>query len=231
MNVLKGSFYVFFQSYKKQNIIFWSILFSIVFLSFFLDSFFGKYISFAITISIPVYIFYSTMASKLLNKTMPYFLKLGLSRMQYVVHVGLFFLAWSIVGAFIIACTHEMIVFFSKLLDVKDIIIIHPVLLFDTAHSFVLTLALDFALLLFCLISGLLLNVVFYRLGTIGGYSFIGVMAFIPIVMVIFEWYTPLWEVLSKASFFALLSSLLITIALLYTVITGALRKASVIPS
>ncbi|MET4559054.1 hypothetical protein ABIA69_000197 [Lysinibacillus parviboronicapiens] len=44
MNTVKGSFYVLFQSYKKKNIIFWSILFSIVLLSFFLDTFFGKYI-------------------------------------------------------------------------------------------------------------------------------------------------------------------------------------------
>lgn len=40
MNTVKGSFYVLFQSYKKKNIIFWSILFSIVLLSFFLDTFF-----------------------------------------------------------------------------------------------------------------------------------------------------------------------------------------------
>lgn len=73
MNTMKGSFYILFQSYKKQNIIFWSILFSIVLLSFFLDAFFGQYVSFALTISIPVYIFYSTMATKLLNKTLPYF--------------------------------------------------------------------------------------------------------------------------------------------------------------
>ena len=231
MNVLKGSLYVFFQSYKKQNIIFWIILFSIVFLSFFLDSFFGKYISFAITISIPVYIFYSTRASKILNRTMPYFLKLGLSRMQYVSHMGLFFLTWSIVGAFIIACTHEIIAFFSKLLDVKDIIIIHPILLFNNTHPFFLTFALDFTLLLFCLISGLLLNVVFYRFGTIGGYSFIGALALIPIIMVIFQWYTPLFEILSKASFTAILSGLLLLVIFLYTVITSALRKASAIPA
>lgn len=231
MNVFIGSFYVFFQSYKKQNIIFWIILFLIVLLSFFLDSFFGKYISFAITISIPVYIFYSTMASKILNRTMPYFLKLGLSRLQYVQYLGLFFLAWSIAGAFIIACTHEIISFFSEMLDVKEILIIHPILLFDTTQPFMLIVALDFVLLLFSLISGLLLNVVFYRLGTIGGYSFIGILCLIPIVMVIFEWYTPLFEVLSKASIFAILSGFILITALIYSGITGALRKASAIPA
>lgn len=73
MNTMKGSFYILFQNFKKHNIIFWSILFLIVLLSFFLDAFFGQYISFAITISIPVYIFYSSMAAKLLNRTLPYF--------------------------------------------------------------------------------------------------------------------------------------------------------------
>lgn len=230
MNVLKGSLYVFFQSYKKKNIIFWSILFSIIFLSYFIDSFFGEYISFTMTISIPVYIYYGIMASKILNRTMPYFLKLGLSRIQYVLHIGLFFLALSIAGAFIIACTHEIITFYSKIFDI-NIFIIHPILLFDTTQPFFLTFALDFVLLLFCLISGLLLNVVFYRFGTIGGYSFTGALALIPIVMVTFQWYTPLFEMLSKASFVAILSGLLLMIILLYTVITGALRNASAIPA
>lgn len=230
MNVLKGSFYVFFQSYKKENIIFWCILFSIVFLTIFLDLFFGNYVSFPVIISIPVYIFYSIMASKILNRTMPYFLKLGLSRIQYVLHLGLFFLAWSIAGAFIIAST-QIITFLSKLLDVKEIFFLHPILLIDTTHPFMLTLALDVVLLLFCLISGLLLNVVFYRLGTIGGFSFIGILALIPIMIVIFEWYTPLWKALSEASIITILGGLLIIIALIYSVIIGALRKASAIPA
>ena len=125
----------------------------------------------------------------------------------------------------------EISKFLSKLLDVKEIFIIHPILLIDTAHPFMLTLALDFVLLLFCLISGLLLNVVFYRLGTIGGFSFIGILALIPIMIVIFEWYIPLWEVLSEASIIAILGGLLIIIALIYSVIIGALRKASAIPA
>ncbi len=231
MNLVKGSFYVLFQSYKKKNIIFWSILFSIVLLSFFLDTFFGKYISFVITISIPVYIFYSIMGAKILNKTLPYFLKLGLSRKQYLCNVGLFFIVWSITGALIIACTHKLISFFYSLLDVKDIIIIHPILLFDGSSSFLQTVILDTVLLLFFLISGLLLNVVFYRLGTLGGYSFIGLLALIPIVMVIFEWYIPLFNLLSEASVYVLLSSLLGLSILLYAVIISAMQKASANPA
>ncbi|QDQ01860.1 hypothetical protein FOH38_15960 [Lysinibacillus fusiformis] len=230
MNTVKGSFYVLFQSYKKKNIIFWSILFSIVLLSFFLDTFFGKYISFVITISIPVYIFYSTMGAKILNRTMPYFLKLGLSRWQYLYNVGLFFIVWSIVGALIITCTHTMITYFSDLLHIKDTIIIHPIQFFENAQSFLLTITLDTVLLLFFLLSGLLLNVVFYRLGTLGGYSFIGLLALIPIVMVIFEWYLPLYNLLSEASVYVLLSSLLGISILLYTVITSAMYKASANP-
>ena len=230
MNTMKGSFYILFQSYKKHNIVFWSILFSIVLLSFFLDAFFGQYISFAITISIPVYIFYSSMATKILNRTLPYFLKLGLSRQQYMLHVGLFFISWSLAGALIIASSHKMISYVSSLLNVKDIIIIHPILFFNSSHSFLQTVAMDTILLFFCLCSGLLLNVVFYRLGILGGYSLIGLFALVPIVMVIFEWYSPLFEFLAHSSIIVIFGSVLIFSVFLYLLITASMRRVSVNP-
>ena len=228
MKTVQGSLYVFFQSYKKSNIIFWCILFAIVLLSFFIDTFFGQYITFAMTISIPVYIFYSTMGAKILNKTLPYFLKLGLSRMQYVWNVGLFFIVWSLIGAFIIACTHKMITFLSNLLDYQNMVIIHPLFFFSSSDSFFQTMAIDTVLLL---LSSLLLNVVFYRFGTLGGYSFIGIMALIPIMMVIFGWYSPLFMTLSKASTLQIIGSLLVMIIIIYIVISSALRKAPAMPA
>ncbi|MEQ6355029.1 hypothetical protein ABNX05_10415 [Lysinibacillus sp. M3] len=226
MNTVKGSLYVLFQSYKKQIITFWCILFSIVLLSFFLDTFFDLYIyNFYIMISIPVYIFSSIMAAKLLNKTLSYFLRLGLSRLQFMFNVGLFFICWSLVGAFIIGCTQKI------LTNVSNIFIIHPILLFNNSPSFLQTMALDTVLLLFFLTSGLLLNIVFYRLGTLGGYSFIGLLVLIPIVTIIFRWYTPLFDLLSNISSFALLSGLLVFSILLYSILTMAIRNTSVNPA
>lgn len=232
MNTVKGSFYILFQSYKKKNIIFLSILFSIVLLTFFIDTFFGQYLfSFAITISIPFYIFYSSTASKLLNNTLPYFLKLGISRTQYMVNVGLFFICWSLAGAVIITCTHKVITYFTALLKIKEILIIHPIYFFGNSTAFIDTVALDTVLLLFSLTSGLLLNIIFYRFGTVGGYSFIGILCLIPITMVIFEWYTPLFELFSKVSAITIVGSLLVFSVLLYFIISLALRKASVNPA
>ncbi|MFB7155444.1 hypothetical protein [Lysinibacillus sp. NPDC056232] len=168
------------------------------------------------------------MATKLLNITLPYFLKLGLSRMQYTFNIGIFFILWSLTGAFIITCTHKIAAYFSNLLNVKDIYTLHPIFLFDHSPSFLQMMALDTALLLFLLISGLLLNVVFYRLGTIGGYSFIGLLGLIPIVTIIFKWYSPLFDLLSNISSITLLSGLLVFSALLYSIITMAIRNASV---
>ena len=226
MNTIKGSLYVLFQSYKKQILTFWCILFSIVLLSLFLDTFFDLYIyNFYIMISIPVYIFSSIMAAKLLNKTLSYFLRLGLCRLQFMFNVGLFFICWSLVSAFIIGCTQKI------LTNVSNIFIIHPILLFNNSPSFLQTMTLDTVLLLFSLTSGLLLNIVFYRLGTLGGYSFIGLLVLIPIVTIIFRWYTPLFDLLSNISSFALLSGLLVFSMLLYSIITMAIRNTSVNPA
>ncbi|MFJ7730322.1 hypothetical protein ACIQXF_00375 [Lysinibacillus sp. NPDC097231] len=225
MNTVKGSFYVLLQSFKKQIIIFWCILFSIILFSVFLANFSGLNISIAISIAVPVYIFYGIMAAKLLNKTLPYFLKLGLSRLQYLFNVGIFFISWSLVGAIVIACTHKIIT------NVANIFIIHPVLLINNSPSFIQMFTFDTVILFFFLTSGLLLNVVFYRLGILGGYSFIGLLVLIPIVTITFKWYTPLFDLLSNTSTFTLLSSLVVFSVLLYSIITMAIRNASVNPA
>ncbi|MGE7997396.1 hypothetical protein ACQKOF_01690 [Lysinibacillus sp. NPDC093190] len=142
--------------------------------------------------------------------------------MQFMFNVGLFFICWSLVGAFIIGCTQKIITF------VSNIFIIHPILFFNNSPSFLQTMALDTILLLFFLTAGLLLNVVFYRLGTLGGYSFIGLLVLISIVTIIFKWYSSLFDLLSNISTFTLLSSLLVFSALLYFIITMAIRNASV---
>lgn len=226
MNTVKGSLYVLFQSYKKQIITFWCILFSIVLFSLCIDAFFELHIySFSIMISIPVYIFSCVMAAKLLNKTLSYFLRLGLCRLQFMLNVGLFFICWSLVGAFTIGCTQKIITSVSK------IYIIHPILLFNNSPSFFQTMALDTVLLIFFLTAGLLLNVVFYRLGTIGGYSFVGLLGLTTIITIIFKWYSSLFDLLSNISSFALLSGLFVFSAFLYSILTMAMRNASVNPA
>ena len=170
------------------------------------------------------------MATKLLNRTLPYFLKLGLSRQQYMINVGLFYISWSLVGVLIIASAKKINTYVSTLLNIKNIIIIHPILIFDNTYSFLQTAALDTVLLLFCLCSGLLLNVTFYRLGILGGYSLIGLLALVPILMVIFEWYTPLFEIIANSSKMAIIGSIFIFSILLYLVISTSMRKVSVNP-
>lgn len=230
MNTFKGSLYIFFQSYKKQNLIFWIILLSIVLFSIFIDSTFGENVKLFLTVSIPVYIFFSIMSSKLLNKTMPYFLKLGLSRNQYALHVGLFFIAWSFIGALFIACIHKGILFFNTF-TLHDLIIFHPVYFIEPSLPFFSTLAFDFALLLFSLATGLFINVIFYRLGVIGGYSLIGLLTLIPIVTITFKWYEQLFQFLSDVTFISLCSSILFISIIVYATVTASLRNASAIPA
>lgn len=231
MNVLKGTFYILFLSYKKQNLTFWIILTTIVAVSFILNSIFNNYVYFFLTISIPVYIFYSIVASKFLYKTMPYFLKLGMNRMQYILIIGLFFVLWSIFGAFLIGCFHEGILLVSNQLETQNIQLIHPILLFTTNPSFWQTFVLDIVLLLNGLMLGLLLNTIFYRLGTVGGYSFIGTLVLVPIVVTIFDWYESLLNTFHQITFMVAVVSFIVIGVMLYVIIIGGLRKVSTNPA
>ena len=231
MNVVKGSFYVFYQSYKKQNIIFWTILLSIVLFSFFLLLTLVKDTFMALVVSIPVYVFFVVMGSKWLTSTFSYFIRFGMSRLQYVGMTGLFFIAWSLVTALISAILHQGIFFFKGELAIEEFMIFHPAYFFDSTLAFSTVFLFDFVILLFCLTSGLLMNYLFFRFGLVGGYSFIGIMAFIPLLAIALKWYEPVFRFVGDQSFWSICGVIALISIALYGVIAFSIKKLSAIPA
>lgn len=231
MNLIKGSFYVFYQSYKRQNLIFWTILLAIVLFSFFIVLTLVDGFTVYLMVSIPVYVFFTIMGSKWLTNTFSYFIRFGVSRIQYAGTTGLFFIAWSLVTAIITATLHQGIFFINKALEIDYFMIFHPMLFIDSTLPFHLVFLFDFVILFFFLVSGLLLNYVFFQFGMVGGYTFIGVAAFIPLLGVTLKWYEPVFRFIGDQSFWSLCSVIGLIGVLVYAVVTISLKKMSAIPA
>lgn len=230
MSVVKGSFYVFYQSYKKQNLIFWTILFAIVVFTFFLLLTLVNGVEIYFMVSIPVYVFFAIMGSKWLTSTFSYFIRFGMSRMQYVGMTGLIFIVWTMVTAIASASLHQVIFLARDLMGIDYFMIFHPMYFMDSTLAFHSVFLFDFVILLFFLVSGLLLNLIFFRFGLVGGYTFIGVVAFIPLLTIALKWYETVYRLISNLSFWSLCGIVALVCIVLYGVITVNLKKLSAIP-
>ncbi|HWL24585.1 MAG TPA: hypothetical protein VNR38_12695 [Ureibacillus sp.] len=229
MNLVKGSFYVFFQTYKKQNVIFWSVLLAIVLFSFFVVLTLVQDTFFMIILSVPIYIFFVTMGSKWLTSTFSYFMKFGLTRLQYVGVTGLFFLCWSLVTALFSTGLHQGIFFLNRVLELEQFMIFHPLYFINPTIAFHFMFLFDFVLLFLCLLCGLLLNYIFFKFGLVGGYSFIGLMVFIPILAIALKWYIPLFDVVGEITIVSFCGVIALVSIVLYTFIAFCLRKLSAV--
>lgn len=231
MNMIKGSFYVFYQSYKKQNLIFWTILLAIVVFSFFMVVTLVDGFRMYLMVSIPVYVFFAIMGSKWLTNTFSYFIRFGVSRIQYSAMSGLFFIVWSLVTALITASLHQGIFFVNERMAIDYFTIIHPMYFMDPTLAFYSIFLFDFVILFFFLVSGLLLNYIFFQFGMVGGYICIGVMAFIPLLAIALKWYEPIFRFIREQSFWSLCGVIALIVLVLFGVIAIGLRKLSAIPA
>lgn len=230
MNIYKGSFFVFFQSYKKQMITFWTILLLIIASSFAITYFVKQEIQLFISISVPVYVFFVIIGSKFLTNTFNYLLRLGMSRGHYIKITGAIFIIVSLFSGLFLAIIHELFALLKKNFISNELLVIHPSYFFDNSLSFSSIFISDFVILLLCLVSGLITNYAFYRFGTVGGYSLIGLSAFFVIIAMPLEWYSGVYEIVVNLSFFLVCLGIAIISILLFSLMAFVLRELPAVP-
>jgi len=113
---------------------------------------------------------------------------------------------------------------------IDSLMIFHPMYFMDPTLAFHSVFLFDFVILLFFLVSGLLINYIFFQFGMVGGYTFIGVMAFIPLLAIALKWYEPLFRFIGEQSFWSICSVIAVISLALYGIITIMMRRLSAIP-
>lgn len=225
MKMLTGSMFVFTQSYKRQITIFWSILLCIIAISFMVAQLIKTDITIFISFSVPVYVFFVILGTKVLTKTFNYFLRFGMSRTHYLKMVGVIFIALSTVSALFLVGLHALYFQIVTLFNMKTMFILHPIYWFDETLPLHLIFIADVAALLFSLVIGLIANYIFYRFGTIGGYSAMGLLGLLIIVALPLEWYSKIYEHLTGVSFIMIYGGVICMSILLYSLMTMAVQK------
>ncbi|MFS0562354.1 hypothetical protein AB1K91_16570 [Terribacillus sp. 179-K 1B1 HS] len=166
MKQIQALLYFFTVDSKRTVTIFCSILlFSITILSVLAAVTDVMYI----TISAPAYIFMIIFGFRTIQESLPFAIKRGVTRKSYHTAVGIFILLISFVMITFLTAVQLLFNTIFQAANVTNINIIRPVGASTELKSILYSLPIDFALLLSFFAAGLLLGIVVYKFGFLGG--------------------------------------------------------------
>lgn len=217
MKKLAGTFYFISQVLKRKMIVFWLVLSGIFALSLFL-SYVLKDNPMFLSITGAVYIFYGIMASKLIKETLSVLLRFGVSRLQYILLIGTYFVIVSAVVALILNIYQFVMGNAIEGLGLTKFTLLHPATIFGVGDSEFMIFAIDFIAVLFCMIFGLFISLVFHRFGLIGGYSLVGILILSPIILTVTELYKDIVPIIFNHEGFYVYTELLLVCLGIYLI-------------
>lgn len=188
MNQIKGGLYTLFLSCKRDFYIFTAINTMFLFLSLIMGTLFPdlKIITIGIVM---VCIFTFIISMKLLDRSLAILLRYGLNRSRYIAVTGGFMLLWSLANAAVLLIINALMLFYTKQFDVTSVTVPRLTMLYDDSLSLAVNYVMDASVIFMLAMAGMLTNVMFYRFGAIGGYSFFGVILALLFFGIPLKWY------------------------------------------
>ncbi|MFP7494315.1 hypothetical protein SFC66_11055 [Terribacillus saccharophilus] len=166
MKQIQALLYFYIVDSKRTVAIFCSILlFSIVILSVLAAVTDVMYI----TITAPAYIFMVIFGFRTVQESLPFAIKRGVTRKSYHIAVGIFILLISLVMITFLTAVQLLLNAIFQAAHISNINIIRPVAASTELKSILHSLPIDFALLLSFFAVGLLLGIIVYKFGFLGG--------------------------------------------------------------
>jgi len=184
---IQGSLYYLSTDIRYSLAIFWIILGSLLLLTVMADWIFGgEEVTFSFNLSFPIYIFAGIAGFLTVKGVFTYLIKMGVTRRSLFISTVVYFLGLSLLNAFI-ANLLEFITTFMVRSNVGNIFIItdgdidyemnHLADLLAT-NTWFTRIIIDTSISFFLLSAFLVLGLIFYRYGLIGGFSFVGLFIF-----------------------------------------------------
>ena len=184
---IQGSLYYLSTDIRYSLAIFWIILGSLLLLTVMADWIFGgEEVTFSFNLSFPIYIFAGIAGFLTVKGAFTYLVKMGVTRKALFISTVIYFLGLSLLNAFI-ANLLEFITTFMVRSNVGNIFIItdgdidyemnHLADLLAT-NTWFTRIIIDTSISFFLLSAFLVIGLIFYRYGLIGGFSFVGLFIF-----------------------------------------------------
>jgi hypothetical protein len=179
---IKGLLYFYISDIRHSMMIFWSILLFILVVSiafaFYLLRFEDGMMAFGFPFAI---YFYCLVLGFITTKEyIPYALKMGATRKNIFLSIGIFFLGLIVLKSLIANTIQELVLLFTKSTNITSFQFLHPAMMLEDnwLNRFLIDIGIMFFLIAFMFFIGLL----FYKYGMAGG----GIVASILVIGLLF---------------------------------------------
>jgi hypothetical protein len=174
---LKGLLYFFVTDIRYSLIIFWSILLSILILSLCISYFLlgvdngAYYFSFGF----PIYVYCAILGFLTVKEAIPFSIKMGATRKNLFVAIGLFFLGLAFVKAVVSSTLQALTLAFTKAAGISTFHFLYLSALME--DSWLSIVIIDMTVMFFMFSIMFIFGLLFYKTGLAGGGIVVGAVA------------------------------------------------------
>ncbi|WP_163971021.1 hypothetical protein [Oceanobacillus halotolerans] len=186
---IKGLLYFYTADIRHSLTVFWTILLAILVVSltfvYFLERLGDGFFTFSLTG--PMYVYCAILGFITVKEAIPFSIKIGATRKNIFISLGIFFFLLSFSMATVGSLLQEAIKGLNQLLNVDIFTFLHiSHFLSDVWYSRIL---IDTSIMFFLLTFMLVVGLIFYRYGLLGGGTFLGILLVIFLVGITQDWF------------------------------------------
>lgn len=226
---IKGSLYFLITNTRYSLLIFWTILMSIMIVTLFVSYFLKGIDDSFMTLSLtgPIYVYCSILGFITVKEYIPFTIKMGATRKNLFLSIGIFFLGVSVAKAVVANVIHLIVDFINPKIGIDNFTFVH--LAYFTNDTWLNRILIDSSITFFFFAVMFVIGLLFYRYGLAGGGIVVGFIVIIILTGVAQGWlidfFIHLFKDISALFYFQLLGIGVI----IYCVSFIFLRKITVV--
>lgn len=184
---LQGVLYYYLTNVRHTFLIFWLVIVAIFILSIVLDALVGgDDMTIHFNLSFPIYIFAAALGFIVVKSTLPYLIKMGATRKIIYIGTVIFFIVFSSINALLANALNWLLRKLTKseigggfiYTNGEQTTTFNHIADFLERDNFLYQIIVDLSLSFFFITVFFIIGLMFYRFGLLGGFLFVGVIAF-----------------------------------------------------
>ncbi|WP_042142082.1 hypothetical protein [Paucisalibacillus sp. EB02] len=176
-NQVKGLLYFYFNDLKRSILIFWSILLLVLVVAiafaYYLIGVEDGMMAFGFPFAI--YFYCAVLGFMTVKEYIPFAIKIGATRKNIYISLGLFFLSLAVLKAIIASTIQELVVLLAKNTDLTSFMFLHPAMAVE--DTWINRVLIDVCIMVFLLSFMFVIGLLFYKYGFAGGGAVAGILA------------------------------------------------------
>ncbi|MGY0692535.1 hypothetical protein ACW2QC_07040 [Virgibacillus sp. FSP13] len=225
---VNGLLYFFITDVRHSLFIFWTILISTLIISIV-----GAYLLMNVdegrmvfTLSMAIYIYCGIFGFITVKQGIPFSIKMGATRKNLFVSIGIFFLGLALVKAILANTIHSLVIWMSDGVGIDTFRFIHPAqLMTDTWLTRVM---IDTTVMFFILAFMFTIGLLFYKYGLLGGGAVVGALVITLLFGVAYGWIIDFFSGILESLTMTFFVELLLIGLILYGISWIMLRKITI---